>query len=55
LLETQKLQQIIGSQYHIVKPMPQEAILANRGARIDQHISYSGASSNIPALDKIPD
>jgi hypothetical protein len=43
------------SQYHVLWPIPQEAILANTDARINQNIGYSGASSNVPPLDKIPD
>ena len=43
------------SQYHVLWPIPQEAILANTDARINQNIGYSGASSNVPPLDKIPE
>ncbi len=43
------------SQYHVLWPVPQAAILANSDGKINQNIGYSGASGNVPALDKIPD
>jgi hypothetical protein len=43
------------SQYHVLWPIPQEAILANTDARINQNIGYSGAAGNVPPLDKIPE
>lgn len=43
------------SQYHVLWPIPQAAILGNTGGRINQNIGYSGAELNVPALDKIPD
>ena len=43
------------SQYHVLWPIPQPAILGNTGGRINQNIGYSGAELNVPALDKIPE
>lgn len=43
------------SQYHVLWPIPQSAILGNSDGRINQNIGYSGADLNVPALDKIPD
>jgi hypothetical protein len=43
------------SPYHVLWPVPQDAILANTDSRINQNIGYSGAAGNVPALDKIPD
>lgn len=43
------------SQYHVLWPIPQAAILANSDGTINQNIGYPGAASNVPALDKIPD
>lgn len=43
------------SQYHVLWPIPQSAILGNTDGRINQNIGYSGAELNVPALDKIPD
>jgi hypothetical protein len=43
------------SQYHVLWPIPQEAILANSDARVNQNIGYSGAAGNVPPLDKIPE
>ena len=43
------------SQYHVLWPIPQSAILGNTGGRINQNVGYSGAELNIPALDKIPE
>jgi len=43
------------SQYHVLWPIPQSAILGNSDGRINQNIGYSGAELNVPPLDKIPD
>ena len=43
------------SQYHVLWPVPQSAILGNTDGRINQNIGYSGADLNVPPLDKIPD
>ncbi len=43
------------SQYHVLWPIPQSAILGNTDGRINQNKGYSGAELNVPALDKIPD
>ncbi len=43
------------SQYHVLWPIPQGAILANTDGKINQNIGYTGASSNVPPLDKIPE
>ena len=43
------------SQYHVLWPIPQPAILGNTGGRINQNVGYSGAELNVPALDKIPE
>ena len=43
------------SPWHVLWPVPQDAINANTDYRINQNIGYSGASGNVPALDKIPD
>jgi len=43
------------SQYHVLWPIPQSAILGNTDGRINQNIGYSGADLNVPALDVIPD
>ncbi len=43
------------SQYHVLWPIPQSAILGNTGGRINQNVGYSGAELNVPALDKIPE
>ena len=43
------------SQYHVLWPIPQAAILGNSGGRINQNLGYSGADLNVPALDKIPE
>jgi starch-binding outer membrane protein, SusD/RagB family len=43
------------SQYHVLWPIPQDAILANTGGRINQNIGYSGSSSNVAPLDAIKD
>lgn len=43
------------SQYHVLWPIPQNAILANADGHINQNIGYSGAATNVPASDKIID
>jgi hypothetical protein len=43
------------SQYHVLWPVPQAAILANTDGHINQNIGYTGAATNVPALDKIPE
>jgi len=43
------------SQYHVLWPIPQSAILGNTDGRINQNIGYTGADLNVPALDVIPD
>jgi starch-binding outer membrane protein, SusD/RagB family len=43
------------SQYHVLWPIPQSAILGNTDGRINQNIGYSGADLNVPALEVIPD
>lgn len=43
------------SPYHVLWPVPRDAILANTDGHINQNIGYSGAESNVAALDKIPD
>jgi len=43
------------SQFHVLWPIPQSAILGNTDGRINQNIGYSGADLNVPALDAIPD
>lgn len=43
------------SQYHVLWPIPQSAILANPDGHINQNIGYSGAAANVPASDKIID
>ena len=43
------------SQYHVLWPIPQSAILGNTDGRINQNIGYSGADLNVPALDAIPE
>ncbi len=42
------------SPYHVLWPVPQDAIRANVEGHINQNKGYTGASSNIPPLDKIP-
>lgn len=41
------------SPYHVLWPIPRQAILANSLGRINQNAGYSGADLNIPAKDKI--
>lgn len=43
------------SQFHVLWPIPQAAILGNSDGRINQNIGYTGAELNVPALDRIPD
>ena len=43
------------SQYHVLWPIPIDAILANTDGHINQNIGYSGSESNVPASDKIID
>ena len=43
------------SQYHVLWPIPQSAILGNTDGRINQNKGYSGAELNVPALDVIPE
>jgi hypothetical protein len=43
------------SQFHVLWPIPQSAILGNTDGRINQNIGYSGADLNVPPLDVIPD
>jgi hypothetical protein len=43
------------SQYHVLWPVPQSAILANPDGHINQNQGYSGAGANVPASDKIID
>ncbi|MEO7531510.1 MAG: RagB/SusD family nutrient uptake outer membrane protein, partial [Sediminibacterium sp.] len=43
------------SQYHVLWPIPQAAILANSDGHINQNLGYTGSATNVPALDKIPE
>jgi starch-binding outer membrane protein, SusD/RagB family len=43
------------SPYHVLWPIPQDAINANTDGHINQNIGYSGSSANVPALDHIVD
>ena len=43
------------SQFHVLWPVPQAAILGNTDGRINQNIGYTGAELNVAALDRIPD
>jgi hypothetical protein len=43
------------SPYHVLWPIPQPAINANTGARLNQNIGYNGAAGNGTASDKIVD
>lgn len=43
------------SQYHVLWPIPQDAILANPDGHINQNIGYTGSAANVPASDKIVD
>lgn len=42
------------SPYHVLWPVPQDAIRANVLGHINQNKGYSGSASNVPPLDKIP-
>lgn len=42
------------SPYHVLWPVPQSAIDANTGARINQNKGYSGAEGNVEPLKEIP-
>ncbi|MHB1177437.1 MAG: RagB/SusD family nutrient uptake outer membrane protein, partial [Daejeonella sp.] len=42
------------SPYHVLWPVPQDAIRANVQGHINQNVGYSGSASNVPPLDKIP-
>lgn len=42
------------SSYHVLWPVPQSAIDANTGKRLNQNQGYSGFERNIAALDQIP-
>ena len=41
------------SPYHVLWPIPANAINANTLGRINQNIGYSGAEKNVPALTEI--
>lgn len=41
------------SAYHVLWPVPQDAIRANVQGHINQNLGYSGSESNVPPLDKI--
>jgi hypothetical protein len=43
------------SPYHILWPVPQDAINANTNGRINQNQGYTGFELNVPPLDKIPE
>lgn len=43
------------SPYHVLWPVPRQAVLANSLAVLNQNLGYSGSEKNIPALDKIPE
>jgi hypothetical protein len=43
------------SPYHVLWPIPRQAVLANSLAVLNQNLGYSGSEKNIPALDKIPE
>ena len=42
------------SPYHVLWPIPASAIRANSLGHINQNIGYTGATSNVPPLTKIP-
>ena len=42
------------SPYHVLWPVPQDAIRANVMGHINQNMGYTGSASNVPLLDKIP-
>ena len=43
------------SQYHVLWPVPQSAILANTDGHINQNVGYTGAAGNVAPSDKIVD
>ena len=43
------------SPYHVLWPIPRNAILANSLNQLNQNIGYAGSEKNKPALDKIPE
>ncbi len=43
------------SPYHVLWPIPRNAILANSLGFINQNLGYAGSETNKPALDKIPE
>ena len=47
--------QFLISPYHVLWPVPQDAILANPDGHINQNIGYTGAAANVAASDKIVD
>lgn len=47
--------QYLISQYHVLWPIPQDAILANTDGHINQNVGYSGAANNVAPSDKIVD
>lgn len=42
------------SPYHVLWPIPRNAIVSNSRGQLNQNQGYSGSESNIPPLDKIP-
>ena len=42
------------SPYHVLWPVPQDAISGNTQGHINQNVGYTGAENNIPPLTKIP-
>ncbi len=42
------------SQYHVLWPVPQDAILANPDGHINQNLDYTGSTSNVAPLDRNP-
>ncbi len=43
------------SPYHVLWPVPQDAINANTNGRINQNLGYTGSELNVAPLDKIPE
>ena len=43
------------SPYHVLWPVPRNAILANTNGQINQNLGYSGSETNQPALSTIPE
>ena len=37
--------------YHILWPIPENAIASNSRGRINQNLGYPGADQNVPALE----